>query len=282
MQNNYFTKKKTINCNGNLLDLSEPKIMGILNTTPDSFYDGGKYNDLDKIVLRIKQMLAQGVSIIDIGAYSSQPGARQISGKEELKRLLPTLELISNKFSNTVFSIDTFRSEIAKIAVKDYGVSIVNDISAGNFDKNMFETIADLSVPYIMMHIKGNPQNMQKKPEYDDLLSDIFSYFSAKLEKLKKLAVKDVIIDPGFGFGKTMEHNYKLLSELENFSIFELPILVGISRKSMIYKYLGINQNQALNGTTVLNTIAIKNGANILRVHDVKEAVETVKLLKAM
>ena len=279
MQNSYFTKKKLINCNGNLLDLSVPKVMGILNITPDSFYDGGKFNEIEKIEVRIKQMVEVGASIIDIGAYSSRPGVKQISEKEELNRLLPVLKLINNKFSTIVFSVDTFRSDIAKIAVKEYGISIVNDISAGSFDKNMFETIADLNVPYIMMHIKGTPQNMQNNPNYDNLLPDIFTYFSEKLEILKKLAVKDVIIDPGFGFGKTIEHNYKILSELENFSIFELPILVGVSRKSMIYKYLEINQNQALNGTTVLNTIAIQKGANIIRVHDVKEAVETVKLV---
>jgi len=279
MQNSYFTKKNLINCNGNLLDFNEPKVMGILNITPDSFYDGGAYSNIEKIEKRIEQMISEGASIIDIGAYSSRPDAKQITEKEELKRLLPCLELVSKKFTNIIFSVDTFRSEIAKIAVNDFGVSIINDISAGSLDKKMFETIADLSVPYIMMHMKGNPQNMQQNPVYDDLISEIFNYFSEKIEILKKLSVKDIVIDPGFGFGKTIEHNYKLLSELENFAIFELPILVGISRKSMIYKYLGINQKQALNGTTVLNTIALQKGANILRVHDVKEAIETIKLI---
>ena len=280
MQNNFFTKQQLINCRGNLLNLNEPKVMGILNITPDSFYDGGFYSNIEKIEKQIEKMISEGASIIDIGAYSSRPGAKQISEKEELNRLLPSLELIAKKYDKIFFSLDTFRSEIAKIAVKDYGISIINDISAGSLDNKMFETIADLNVPYIMMHMKGNPQNMQQKPVYNDLITEIFKYFSEKLEILKKLAIKDVIIDPGFGFGKTIEHNYKLMSELENFDIFKLPVLVGISRKSMIYKHLEINQDEALNGTSVLNTIAIQKGANILRVHDVKEAVETIKLVK--
>ena len=282
MQNIFSTKQQSINCNGNLLDLCKPKVMGILNITPDSFYDGGIYSNNEKIEKRIKKMLSEGASIIDIGAYSSRPGAKQITEKDEINRLLPTFELIIKKFPDIFFSLDTFRSEIAKIAVKDYGISIINDISAGSLDKNMFETIADLNVPYIMMHMKGDPQNMQKNPVYKDLIPEIFQYFSKKLEVLKKLAVKDIIIDPGFGFGKTIEHNYKLLLELHNFNIFELPVLVGLSRKSMIYKYLEINQNEALNGTTVLNTIAIQKGANILRVHDVKEAVETIQLVSSV
>lgn len=275
---NLFSKKESINCNGKLIMLDKPIVMGILNITPDSFYDGGKYNDLSEVEGQIKRMLNHGASIIDVGAYSSRPGAKHISEEEELRRLTPVLQLIKEKFSTTIVSVDTFRSGIAEEVVKNYGVSIINDISAGEMDSNMFNTIASLNVPYIIMHMKGTPQNMQQNPSYKDVTNEIISYFSDKINQLKKLGVHDIIIDPGFGFGKTIEHNYELLNNLNKLRIFELPVLAGVSRKSMIYKYLNKSPEEALNGTTVLNTIALSKGANILRVHDVKEAVETVKL----
>lgn len=274
----FFSRKQIINCNGELLDLSEPKIMGILNITPDSFYDGGKYSHLQDILFHVKKMVADGCDILDIGAYSSRPGAKNISVDEELDRLLPVLEIIRKEFADIIISVDTFRSEVAEKVVKDFNVSIINDISSGDFDEKMFETIAQLQIPYIMMHMQGNPENMQKDPRYDNVISSIINYFSEKTDKLKLLGINDVIIDPGFGFGKTLEHNFEILKYLDDLKIFELPILVGVSRKSMINKVLEISPNDALNGTTVLNTLALIKGANILRVHDVKEAKETVKL----
>ncbi|HAF28886.1 MAG TPA: dihydropteroate synthase [Bacteroidales bacterium] len=274
----FFSRKQTINCGGELLDLTVPKIMGILNITPDSFYDGGKYTNIQDILLQIKKMITDGCDILDIGSYSSRPGAANISVDEELNRLLPVLEIIRKEFADIIISVDTFRSEVAKKVVNDFNVSIINDISAGDFDEKMFETIAQLQVPYIIMHMQGNPENMQKNPTYDHVISFLMNYFSEKIDRLKLLGVNDVIIDPGFGFGKTVEHNYEILKYLDDFKIFELPVLVGVSRKSMINKVLEISPNEALNGTTVLNTLALIQGANILRVHDVKEAKETVKL----
>lgn len=274
----FFSRKLTINCGGELLNLSQPKIMGILNIAPDSFYDGGKYASKEKILERVSTMINDGCDILDIGAYSSRPGAENITSDEELQRLLPILEIVRTEFSDIIISVDTFRSELAKKVVVDFNVNIINDISAGNMDNKMFETIAGLNVPYILMHMQGNPQSMQNNPQYNNVIQELLNYFSEKVEKLKLLGVNDLIIDPGFGFGKTVDHNYQILKYLDDFKIFELPVLVGLSRKSMINKILDISSEEALNGTTVLNTLALINGANILRVHDVKEAKESIKL----
>ena len=271
-----------INANGKLMDLSEPQVMGILNVTPDSFYAGSRAETERDITQRIHQIVNEGASIIDIGAYSSRPNAQHISAEEEMSRLRTGLELIRKHYPKAIVSVDTFRADIARMCVEEYGVAIINDISAGNMDEQMFPTIARLGVPYIIMHMKGTPQNMQENPHYDHFLKEIFYYFSEKVQKLRDLGAKDIIIDPGFGFGTTIEHNYELMNHLEEFHLFELPILVGISRKSMIYKLLGITPEEALNGTTALNTIALTKGAHILRVHDVKEAVETVRIVEKM
>ena len=271
-----------INANGKLMDLSEPQVMGILNVTPDSFYAGSRTETERDITQRIHQIVNEGASIIDIGAYSSRPNAQHISAEEEMSRLRTGLELIRKHYPEAIVSVDTFRADIARMCVEEYGVAIINDISAGNMDEQMFPTIARLGVPYIIMHMKGTPQNMQENPHYDHFLKEIFYYFSEKVQKLRDLGAKDIIIDPGFGFGKTIEHNYELMNHLEEFHLFELPILVGISRKSMIYKLLGITPEEALNGTTALNTIALTKGAHILRVHDVKEAVETIRIVEKM
>jgi dihydropteroate synthase len=274
----FFSKKYSLNCRGKLINLSTPKIMGILNVTPDSFYDGGKFRTEKDILKKVEQMIEEGAAIIDAGAYSSRPGAEHITAEVEIQRLGIALAAIRTNFPDVIVSADTFRSEVALVAVKDYGVDIINDISAGSMDKNMLNTIAELNVPYVMMHIKGTPQNMQINPAYDNVVEEIIKYFSEKIQKAKLAGICDIIIDPGFGFGKTLEHNYQILNRLDDFKIFELPILVGLSRKSMIYKALDTTPVGALNGTTVLNTIAIINGANILRVHDVREAMETIKL----
>ena len=274
----FFSRKQTINCRGELIDLSEPKVMGILNITTDSFYDGGKYNSEKEIIVQVNKMISEGCDILDIGAYSSRPGAKEISSDEELDKLLPVLDLVRKEFPDIIISVDTFRSEVAKKVIEDYQVDIINDISAGDLDDKMHELIADLNVPYIMMHMKGIPQNMQQAPKYKNVVKEIMEYFSIKLEKFKLLGVKDVILDPGFGFGKSVEHNYQLLKHLDDFKIFELPLLVGLSRKSMINKVLEIKPDEALNGTSILNSFALLGGANILRVHDVKEAKETIKI----
>lgn len=271
-----------INVNGRLMDLSCPQVMGILNVTPDSFYAGSRKQTEEEIAARAQQILAEGGSIIDIGAYSSRPNAEHISAEEEMKRLRNGLEIIGREYPDAVLSVDTFRADVARMCVEEYGVAIVNDIAAGNMDSEMFSTIARLGVPYIMMHMQGTPQNMQQHPHYEDVLREVLYYFSEKVQRLRDMGVKDIILDPGFGFGKTIEHNYELLNQMEEFAIFELPLLVGVSRKSMIYKLLGITPEEALNGTTVLHTIALMKGANILRVHDVKEAVEAVRLTTAM
>lgn len=269
---------KSINCKGDLIDLSIPKVMGILNLTPDSFYDGGKYKSETDILLQTEKMLFEGATFIDIGAYSSRPGAIHISEEEELSRLLPVVELIVRNFPETYICIDTFRSHVAENAI-NAGACMINDISAGNLDENMFKTIAKLQVPYIIMHMKGTPQNMQKNISYENLVKDIIYYFSKKLHELRTLGVNDIIIDVGFGFSKTIEQNYELLQKLNLFSHFDIPILSGLSRKSMLYKVLDISINNALNATSVANTIALLQGTNILRVHDVKEAVEAVKIV---
>ena len=271
-----------INVNGRLMDLSEPQVMGILNVTPDSFYAGSRSETEKDIVQRLHQIIDEGASIIDIGGYSSRPNAEHISAEEEMSRLRNGLEIIRKHSPNAVVSVDTFRADVAKMCVEEYGVAIINDISAGQMDEEMFPTIAKLGVPYIIMHMKGTPQDMQVSPKYDHFLKEIFYYFSEKVQKLRDLGVKDIIIDPGFGFGKTLEHNYELMNHLEEFSLFELPLLVGVSRKSMIYKLLGTTPEEALNGTTALHTIALLKGANILRVHDVKEAVESIKIVQKM
>ena len=271
-----------INANGRLIDLSEPQVMGILNVTPDSFYAGSRGVTERYILDRLQQILNEGASIVDIGAYSSRPGAQEVSIEEEMERLRTGLELIREHRPNAIVSVDTFRADVAKMCVEEYGVAIINDISAGQMDDRMFATIARLGIPYIIMHMKGTPQTMQTNPQYDHFLKEVFYYFSEKVQKLRDLGVKDIIIDPGFGFGKTLEHNYELMNHLEEFALFELPLLVGISRKSMIYKLLGTTPEEALNGTTALNTIALTKGAHILRVHDVKEAVETVKIVQKM
>ncbi len=272
----------TINVNGRLMDLSEPQVMGILNVTSDSFYAASRQQTDEGILKRAQQILEEGGSIIDIGAYSSRPGANDVSLKEETERLSHALELIRNKYPKAVISVDTFRADVARTCVERYKVDIINDISAGEMDKKMFDTIAELNVPYIIMHMQGTPQNMQNSPHYNNLIQEVFYYFSKKVQLLRDKGVKDIILDPGFGFGKTIEHNYELLDHLQDFGIFELPVLVGISRKSMIYKYIGGSPESSLNGTTILNTISLLKGANILRVHDVKECIEVVKIVKKM
>ena len=271
-----------INVKGQLMDLSQPKVMGILNVTPDSFYAESRLQTEKEIILRLQEMENEGASIMDIGAYSSRPNAQHISIEEEMERLRNCLTLVNKECPNAIVSIDTFRADIAKMCVEEYGAAMINDISAGNMDKQMFATIAQLGVPYIIMHMQGPPQDMQSAPHYDNLLKEVFYFFSEKISKLRDLGVKDIILDPGFGFGKTLEHNYQLMNLLEEFSTFELPLLVGISRKSMIYKLLGTSPEEALNGTTALNTISLLKGANILRVHDVKAAVEAVNIVEKM
>lgn len=278
MINPFFKQAKTINCNGKLLDLTEPKVMGIINITPDSFYSKSRFIGQQNVLDRVTQIVSEGADIIDVGAYSSRPGADHIDENTEWNRLAPVLETIRDYNEALVVSVDTFRSGIADKAVKQFNVDIINDISAGSMDSRMFEIIAKLHVPYIIMHMQGTPQSMQQNPNYEHLMREVFYYFAEKVAELNKLGVADIIIDPGFGFGKTIEHNYELLNKLDEFKVFELPLLVGLSRKSMIYRLLKTDAENALNGTTVLNTMALMKGANILRVHDVKEAVELVKL----
>lgn len=271
-----------LNVNGQLLDLSIPQVMGILNVTPDSFYTGSRMQTETDISRRARQIVDEGASIIDIGAYSSRPNAEHISQEEEMNRLRLGLEILSREHPDVVISVDTFRADVAEWCVKEYGVAIINDIAAGEMDSNMFKTVARLGIPYIMMHMQGTPQSMQAQPHYDNLLKEIFMYFAQKVQQLRDLGVKDIILDPGFGFGKTLEHNYELMAHLEEFDIFELPLLVGVSRKSMIYHMIGGTPHDALNGTTVLNTVALMKGANILRVHDVREAVEAVRIINGI
>ena len=273
---------KYINVNGSLLDLSVPCVMGILNITPDSFYAGSRMQTEAEIAVRAQQILDEGAGIIDVGAYSSRPNAENVSPHEEMERLRMGLEILRKTQPGAVISVDTFRADVARMCVEEYGVAIINDIAAGEMDTDMFRTVAELNVPYIMMHMQGTPQNMQKHPHYDNLLKEVFLYFAQKVQQLRDLGMKDIILDPGFGFGKTVEHNYELLAHLEEFRVFELPLLVGVSRKSMIYRLLGNTPQDALNGTTVLDTICLLKGADILRVHDVREAVETVKIVEAM
>lgn len=271
----------TINCAGKLIDLSIPKIMGILNITPDSFYDGGRYNSDKKILDHVEKMIIDGAVFIDIGAYSSRPGGVDIDENEELKRIIPAIELVNKKFPEIIISIDTFRSKVAEACLNS-GASIINDISASQLDEKMMETIAKYNVPYIIMHMKGNPQNMMDKTNYDDMLQEMIKYFSKKINQAISYKINDIIIDPGFGFAKNIKQNYDLLNHLDLLKILDKPIMVGISRKSMIYKSLNSTPEEALNGTTVLNTVALIKGASILRVHDVKEANECIKLIGSL
>ncbi len=270
-----------INCKGQLIDLSIPKVMGILNVTPNSFFDGGKYKNEDEIISQVEKMLSEGATFIDIGAYSSKPSAEFVTEKEEIDRIVPAIELILKHFPETLLSIDTFRAEVAKASIES-GAAIINDIAAGELDDKMFEVIAKYNVPYIMMHMRGNPQTMQSLTEYDDIVKEMLFYFSEKVKKARSLGINDLILDPGFGFAKTTDQNYEVLQKMELFNLLELPVLAGVSRKSMIYKTLNNTAQEALNGTTFLNTIALTKGAKILRVHDVKEAMECVTLFEKL
>jgi len=267
-----------INCKGELIDLSIPKVMGILNVTPNSFFDGGKYKNEDEIISQVDKMLSEGATFIDIGAYSSKPSAEFISEQEEIDRIVPAIELILKHFPEALLSIDTFRASVAKASIES-GAAIINDIAAGELDDKMFDVIAKYNVPYIMMHMRGNPQTMQSLTQYEDIVKEMLFYFSEKVRKARSFGINDLILDPGFGFAKTTDQNYEVLQKMELFNVLELPVLAGVSRKSMIYKTLGNTAQEALNGTTVLNTIALTKGAKILRVHDVKEAVECVTLM---
>ena len=271
----------TINCKGQLVDISQPKVMGVLNVTPDSFYDGGSYKDESDILNQVATMLTEGATFIDVGGYSSRPGADFVSEEEELKRVVPVIELILKEFPKTYISIDTFRSKVAKQTIET-GAALINDISAGKLDEKMIETIGKFGVPYIMMHMRGNPKTMQSQTDYKDLVKDIVSYFGERIAQAHKAKINDIIIDPGFGFAKTLKQNFELLNRMELLKITDKPILAGVSRKSMIYKTLNTSASEALNGTTALNMMALENGASILRVHDVKEAMECVTLFNQL
>lgn len=271
----------TLNCKGQLIDLLQPKVMGILNVTPNSFFDGGKFKNESEILSQVEKMLKDGATFIDIGAYSSKPNAEFVSESEELQRIVPVVQLILEHFPETLISIDTFRSEVARVCIEN-GAAIINDISAGNADEKMMETIAKYNIPYIMMHMRGTPQTMQSMTNYENIVKEILFYFSERIAKARSFGINDLIVDPGFGFAKTLEQNYEILQNMELFKMLELPLLGGFSRKSMIYKTLNCTAQEALNGTTVLNTIALTKAAKILRVHDVKEATECVKLFNSM
>lgn len=267
----------TINCNGKLLDLATPKVMGILNVTPNSFFDGGRYKNEMELQFRIEKILSEGASIIDIGAYSSKPNADFVTQAEELERILPVVQLVLKINPNAIVSIDTFRAKVASVCIEN-GAAIINDISAGNLDPKMLETVAKYQVPYVMMHMKGTPQTMQTLTHYDDLIKEMLFYFSERVATARSFGINDLIVDPGFGFAKTLDQNYEILRQLEVFQVLDLPVLAGVSRKSMIYKTIQTTAADSLNGTTVLNTFALTKGAKLLRVHDVKEAVECVTL----
>lgn len=275
-------KHQTLNIKGELISLEEPLVMGILNVTPDSFYEGSRKQTETDIRNRVEEILQEGGAIIDLGGYSSRPDAQDVSPEEEMERLCLALRILRDEYPKAMVSVDTFRADIARRCVEEYGAAIINDISGGELDAAMFPTIADLHIPYIIMHMRGTPKTMQQHCDYQNLTADILLYFSKKIEQLHLMGVNDVIIDPGFGFSKTLEQNYELMRHLADFSLFEKPLLVGISRKSMVYKLLGGTPTESLNGTTVLNTYALLNGANILRVHDVKAAVEAVRIFKQL
>ena len=273
-------KRKTLNCNGKLVCMNRPVVMGIVNVTPDSFYDGGNYHTEADLLGRCEAIIDEGGDIIDIGAVSTRPGAQEINNTEELRRLKRALRSIRHHFPETILSVDTYRADVAKAVVEDYGVDIINDISAGSLDTRMFETVASLNVAYVLTHMQGTPSNMQENPAYGNLMEEIIVFFSGCLQRLRSLGVKDIIIDPGFGFGKTIAHNYEILRRLNDLEIFELPVMAGVSHKTMIYKLLETDTQHALNGTTAVNTLALAGGADILRVHEVKEAVECVKIVQ--
>ncbi len=277
-----FCKKRTICIRGTLYDLSDPVVMGILNYTPDSFYDGGKYPDPGAVLSHVGRMIDEGAGIIDIGAASTRPGADVVCQDEEIRRLSEIAGLIRKKYTDLVLSVDTYRSEVAKRMVREFGVDMVNDISSGTLDERMPETIAELQVPYIIMHMQGTPQMMQKNPEYTDVVNDIIKYFADRVKKMRLLGIKDIIIDPGFGFGKTLEHNYILAGRLEEFNMLDLPLLVGFSRKSMIYKVLDVTPEKALAGTIAMNAVAIMKGADIIRVHDVREGRDAIRVVNCL
>ena len=272
----------TINAGGRLLDLQTPVVMGILNATPDSFYAGSRTQTEAEIAARVHQIVDEGAGIIDVGAYSSRPGADDVPAEEEARRLRHALGIVRREAPDAIISVDTFRADVAKMCVEEGGAHIINDISGGTLDKNMFRTVARLRVPYILMHIQGEPHTMQQAPHYDNLEQEVFLFLSQRVDQLRQLGVADIILDPGFGFGKTLAHNYELMNCLEDFREFDLPLLVGISRKTMIYKLLGTTPAEALGGTITLNTIALMKGAHILRVHDVRAAVETVRIVETM
>lgn len=275
----FLNRKVTLNLKGELLDLTRPCVMGILNLTPDSFYAGSRTGTVEMALQRAETCLNEGAAFIDIGAYSSRPGAAEVSTDEELRRILPAIEAISLRFPEAKLSVDTFRARVAQESIQA-GAHVVNDISGGTLDEQMFETVAALGVPYILMHMKGNPQTMQADPVYANVALEVVTYFEEKISRLKSLGVKDIILDPGFGFAKTIDHNYELLHKLNHLDVFGLPVLAGFSRKSMIYKFLGSSPAAALNGTTVLHTIALQKGVQLLRVHDVREAVECIALVE--
>ncbi len=281
LQDTFFETKSTINCRGKIINLSTPVVMGIINVGPDSFYDGGKYRTSWDIIKQAVKLLEEGAVIIDLGAASTRPGASLIDASDEKRYLMPALKTLVKELPHAVLSIDTYNADTANEAL-DAGAHIINDISAGTFDSRMFSVIASQQVPYVMMHIKGTPENMQKNPVYEDVVQEITAYFAEKIFRLREAGVHDIIIDPGFGFGKSLEDNFRLLNKLDYFKIFELPILAGVSRKSMINKVLGTSPQQALNGTTVLNTVALQKGANILRVHDALEAAQAIKLIRML
>jgi dihydropteroate synthase len=281
LQDTFFETKSTLNCRGKIINLSTPLVMGVINLGPDSFYDGGRTRTSWDVLKLAGKLLGEGAAILDLGAASSRPGAHLVSASTERRRIIPAIELLVKEFPEAILSVDTYNASIAREAIEK-GAHIINDISAGEFDKEMFETIAQLQVPYIMMHMKGKPENMQENPVYEDVIREITLYFARKVNQLRDFGVHDIIIDPGFGFGKSLEDNYRILNKLDYLKIFELPILVGVSRKSMINKVLGTLPDQALNGTTVLNTIALQKGANILRVHDAREAAEAVKIIELL
>ena len=270
----------TINVGGKLLDLGEPQVMGILNVTPDSFYGKSRKQSDEEIGARVRAILQEGGSIIDIGAYSTRSGAADVPVETEMSRLRHGLGILRREAPDAIVSVDTFRADVARMCVEEYGVQIVNDISGGELDDRMFDTVARLGVPYILMRIKGNPQNMQDNPQYDDLMCEMLVYFGSKVQRLHEMGVKDIILDPGFGFAKTLDHNYELMNRMEDLKVLGLPLLVGVSRKSMIYRLLGTSPDEALNGTTALHAMSLLKGASILRVHDVREAVETVEIVK--
>ena len=272
----------TINAGGRLLDLQTPVVMGILNATPDSFYAGSRTQTEAEIAARVHQIVDEGAGIIDVGAYSARPGADDVPAEEEARRLRHALDIVRREAPDAIISVDTFRADVAKMCIEEGGAHIINDISGGTLDKNMFRTVARLRVPYILMHIQGEPHTMQQAPHYDNLEQEVFLFLSQRVDQLRQLGVADIILDPGFGFGKTLAHNYELMNRLEDFREFDLPLLVGISRKSMIYKLLGTTPAEALGGTITLNTIALMKGAHILRVHDVRAAVETVRIVETM